>query len=101
MFNRFAFTPEMYIRLLDKLEAMNERFDRVVTDDYEENRDAYMARLPEFRKSLADLEQRILAAYEKQVELRRNKKKKPTAMPCAIWKTRTEILMLYVLLYIR
>jgi RNA polymerase primary sigma factor len=78
MFNRFAFTPEMYIRLLDKLEAMNERFDRVVTDEYEENRDAYMAKLPAFRKSLLELEQRILSSYEKQVELRRNKKKKPT-----------------------
>jgi RNA polymerase primary sigma factor len=83
MFNRFAFTPEMYIRLLDKLEGMNERFDRVVTDEYEENRDAYMAKLPEFRKSLLELEQRILSAYEKQVEVRRNKKKKPSAQQIA------------------
>jgi hypothetical protein len=83
MFNRFAFTPEMYIRLLDKLEAMNERFDRVVTDEYEENRDAYMAQLPTFRKNLQELEQRILSSYEKQLELRRNKKKKPTAQQVA------------------
>jgi hypothetical protein len=52
MFNRFAFAPAMYMSLLDRLENMEERFDRIVTDKYDDNRDAYMAQLPEFRRML-------------------------------------------------
>ena len=40
LFNRFAFTPDLYAGLLEKLESMQERFDRVVTDRFDENRDA-------------------------------------------------------------
>ena len=51
--NAFAFTPAMYIDLLNKLENMDERFDRVVTDRYDDNRDAYMMQVPAFRERLA------------------------------------------------
>ncbi len=75
MFNRFAFTPRMYLSLLDKLEGMQERFDRVVTDKFEENRDAYMEMLPKFRQMLRDAEQRINDAQAKYCEVFRNRKK--------------------------
>ena len=55
LFNRFAFTPDLYAGLLEKLESMQERFDRVVTDRFDENRDAYMDQLPAFRKTLAEV----------------------------------------------
>ena len=65
IFNRFAFAPSMYSSLLDKLESMQERFDRVVTDKYEDNRDAYMEQLPAFRRMLADVSRVMTDAYAK------------------------------------
>ena len=50
MFNRFLFAPTMYASLLDKLEGQGERFDRIVTDKFDDNRDAYMEMIPKFRK---------------------------------------------------
>ena len=75
MFNRFAFAPAMYMSLLDRLENMEERFDRIVTDKYDDNRDAYMAQLPDFRRMLADLSKRIGEAQGKLMAVRRAKRK--------------------------
>ena len=75
MFNRFAFTPAMYMGLLDKLEGMQERFDRVVTDKLDDNRDAYMEQLPAFRKMLQGVSQRLDEAQSKLAALLRNRKK--------------------------
>ena len=69
MFNRFTFAPKMYMRLLDRLEHMDERFDRVVTDKFDENRDAYMAQLPRLRKQLADIGNKLAAANQEYVAL--------------------------------
>ena len=76
MFNRFAFTPSKYIKLLNKLEAKDstERFDRVVNDSFEDDRDAYMELVPGFRKKLIDVEERIRIAYAKQNEVRKSRK---------------------------
>ena len=75
MFNRFAFTPGMYMGLLDKLEGMQERFDRVVTDKFDDNRDAYMEQLPAFRKMLQGVSQRLDEAQGKLAVLLKNRKK--------------------------
>ena len=75
MFNRFAFTPRLYMGLLDKLEGMQERFDRVVTDKFDENRDAYMDQMPEFRKMLRDVEKRLMDAHKKYTEVMKNRRK--------------------------
>ena len=64
-FNRFLFAPSMYASLLDKLEGQSERFDRIVTDKFEDNRDAYMVLIPGFRKSLRVVEKRMREASEK------------------------------------
>ncbi|MBQ4199476.1 MAG: RNA polymerase sigma factor RpoD [Kiritimatiellae bacterium] len=74
IFNRFAFTPGLYMRLLDKLEGMQERFDRVVTDRFDENRDAYMDQLPAFRKALAEVSRRMSDASARLAEMLRNRK---------------------------
>ena len=69
MFNRFTFAPKMYMRLLDKLEHMDERFDRVVTDKFDDNRDAYMAQLPKLRKQLAEISVKLAAVNQEYVSL--------------------------------
>ena len=75
MFNRFAFTPGMYMGVLDKLEGMQERFDRVVDDKFEGNPDAYMEQLPAFRKMLQGVSQRLDDAQGKLAVLLKNRKK--------------------------
>jgi len=69
MFNRFLFAPMMYANLLDKLENQTERFDRVVTDTFDEKRDAYMALIPGFRKQIREAEHRLKEASEKHLAL--------------------------------
>ena len=65
MFNRFLFTPPMYSRVLDILEGQGERFDRIVTDKFDEKRDAYMELLPGLRKMLKESEKRLTEASTK------------------------------------
>ncbi len=65
MFNRFLFAPPMYAGLLDKLEGQCERFDRIVTDKFDEKRDKYMELIPGFRKQIKDVEKRLQEASGK------------------------------------
>ncbi len=76
MFNRFAFTPKMYSELLDKLEGMQERFDRIVTDRFEDNRDKYMEQLPYYRQMLHEVSKKMNDAYAKYSETMKNRRKK-------------------------
>ena len=76
MFNRFAFTPKMYSELLDKLEGMQERFDRIVTDRFGDNRDKYMEQLPYYRQMLHEVSKKMNDAYAKYSETMKNRKKK-------------------------
>ena len=62
MFNRFLFAPPMYASLLDKLEGQGERFDRIVTDKFDEKRDKYMELIPGFRKEIKEVEKRLVEA---------------------------------------
>ncbi|MGN0852246.1 MAG: RNA polymerase sigma factor RpoD [Kiritimatiellia bacterium] len=75
MFNRFAFTPGMYMGLLDKLEGMQERFDRVVTDKFDDNRDAYMDLLPDLRKMLTKVAKQLQDAQTKYLDVMKHRKK--------------------------
>lgn len=65
MFNRFLFTPPMYAGLLDKLEGQSERFDRIVTDSFEEKRNDYVQLIPGFRKQIKEVEKRLKEASAK------------------------------------
>ncbi len=58
-YNRVGFAVRMYIELLEKLETGGERFDRVVTDKYVENRDAYIEGLVRVKKGLLKTHERI------------------------------------------
>ena len=76
-FNRFLFAPSMYASLLDKLESQSERFDRVVTDAFDDNRDAYMVLIPEFRKKLKEVDKRLREASAKYLSTIANRKATP------------------------
>ena len=80
MFNRFLFAPPMYASMLDKLEGQSERFDRIVTDKFEDNRDSYMALIPGFRKDLKVIEKRLRDASEKYLSTIAQKKPTPSAV---------------------
>jgi len=80
MFNRFLFAPPMYAGLLDKLESQSERFDRIVTDKFDEKRDAYMELIPGFRKEIKDVEKRLRDASEKYLATIAKKGVSPAAL---------------------
>ena len=69
MFNRFLFTPPMYAGLLDKLEGQSERFDRIVTDSFEEKRNDYVQLIPGFRKQIKEVEKRLREASAKYLSI--------------------------------
>ncbi len=79
-FNRFLFAPPMYSRLLDKLEGQGERFDRIVTDKFDEKRDAYMALIPGLRKEIKDVEKRLYEASTKYLSTIADEKATPAAV---------------------
>jgi RNA polymerase primary sigma factor len=64
MFNQFAFTPRLYLELIDRLETGTERFDRVVTDKFADSRDVYMEGVGKIKKNLLAVQAKILKAYE-------------------------------------
>ena len=80
MFNRFLFAPSMYASLLDKLEGQGERFDRIVTDKFDDNRDAYMELIPQFRKEIKDVDKRLREASAKYLAEIAKKHPSPTAV---------------------
>ena len=80
MFNRFLFAPKMYAEQLDKLEGQSERFDRIVTDKFDENRDAYISLIPGFRKQIREVEKRLDEASSKYLEMIARPKPSPTEL---------------------
>ena len=80
MFNRFLFVPAMYASLLDKLEGQCERFDRIVTDKFDDNRDAYMELIPQFRKEIKDVDKRLRDASAKYLAVISQKNASPTVV---------------------
>ena len=76
-FNKFLFAPAMYAAQLGRLESQAERFDRVVDDENEDNRDGYMAKIPGFRKELANVEKRLSDAVARSAALAAKKRPSP------------------------
>ena len=69
VFNRFLFAPQMYARLLDKLEGQTARVDRIVTDTFDDNRDGYMELIPDLSKQLREAEEKMKLSSEKYTEI--------------------------------
>ena len=80
MFNRFLFAPSMYASLLDKLEGQRERFDRIVTDKFDDNRDAYMELIPQFRKQIKEVDKRMREASQKYLDVVSQKRPSPAVL---------------------
>lgn len=64
MFNQFAFTPRLYLELIDRLETGTERFDRVVTDKFADSRDVYMEGVDKIKKDLIAVRTKIMKCYD-------------------------------------
>ena len=80
MFNRFLFVPKMYEAILDKLEGQCARVDRIVTDKFDDNRDAYMELIPQFRKEIKDVDKRLRDASAKYLSVIAQKNASPTVV---------------------
>ncbi|MBM4148336.1 MAG: RNA polymerase sigma factor RpoD [Lentisphaerae bacterium] len=52
LFNSVGFAPLLCLDLIDRLEQGKERFDRIVTDKFVDNRDKYMVALPKTKDSI-------------------------------------------------
>lgn len=76
MFNQFAFTPRLYLELIDRLETGAERFDRVVTDKFADSRDVYMEGVGKIKKNLLAVRAKILRAYDAVAKCEENAAKR-------------------------
>ena len=69
MFNSFLFVPEMYTKILNDIEGQKERFDRVINEEYEADREAYKKLIPSFRKRIDECAKRMREASEKYLSM--------------------------------
>ena len=79
IFNRYLFVPELYAGLLDRLESQSERFDRIVSDKYEQKREAYMVEIPRLRQEIRDVGKRLKEATGKYMAMMGNSSVTPAA----------------------
>ena len=61
-FGEFLFAPKMYLAVLKKLDARDERFDHVVGGVFSGKRNAYIDLIPNFVENLTDLQERLTVA---------------------------------------
>ena len=94
MFNQFAFTPRLYLELIDRLETGTERFDRVVTDKFADSRDAYMEGIGKIKKNLHNAQTKIQKAYETVVAAGKDDGKRKRAMK-TLEKARHELVVVF------
>ncbi len=80
MFNQFAFTPRLYLELIDRLETGAERFDRVVNDKFTDSRDVYMEGVGKIKKNLNNARNKILKAYGEVAACRKDAAKSKRRM---------------------
>lgn len=59
IFNKFGFTSNMYLDLVERLETGQERFDRIVTDKFIDNREKYFRVLPRVKASIQKEQSRV------------------------------------------
>ncbi len=75
IFNRFAFATELYLDLIDKIEANAVRFDHIVSDTVAENREKYFDAIPVIRKDLTSVHDRIIKHSESLEKARKSGEK--------------------------
>lgn len=63
-FSHFGFMPSLCIKLLNKLQNGEERFDRIITDKFVDTRDQYMLQLEKLNKELEKYHKLLHESYE-------------------------------------
>ena len=62
-FNQVGTAAPMYLELIERLENGGERFDRVVTDKFVENREKYLTVLPKVKNDIVKTHDRMCKLY--------------------------------------
>ena len=62
IFNRFLFAPEMYLKVLDRVDERSERFDHIVGGDFSGKRNAYISIMPDLRRRVEEIKHRMIDA---------------------------------------
>ena len=68
LFNKFAFAPRFYAKVIEQIEDGSERFDRIVTDKYVDSRDNYISKLPDLKSRLEKLTDEMRKANQKFID---------------------------------
>lgn len=63
LFNKFLFAPEMYLKVLDRLDERSERFDHIVGGAFSGKRNAYIALIPTFRGKVESARDRLAREF--------------------------------------
>ena len=86
---RFGFIPDAYLELANRLEAGEERFDRLIIDKKIESRSRYLKNLPRLCEQVADNRDDLSAIY---IKLRSAKSEKETKKLTANWNKAHSVL---------
>ncbi|MBN2301356.1 MAG: RNA polymerase sigma factor RpoD [Lentisphaerae bacterium] len=70
IFNRLGIATDMYLDLLAKLEAGDERFDRIVIDKFVDSRDKYMDVLPKKKRDISRIRKRLAKQFVELLKAR-------------------------------
>lgn len=100
IFNRFGFSSERYLELVEKLESGAERFDRVVTDKFVDNRNSYFVILPKIKRETERLHNRLLKQFE-QATHRRNSRAKRARQEKLFERTRQQVVQAFEKLHFK
>ena len=63
LFNKFLFSPEMYLKVLDRIDDRSERFDHIVGGAFSGKRNAYIALIPTFRRKIESARDRLAREF--------------------------------------
>ena len=63
LFNKFLFAPEMYLKVLDRLDERSERFDHIVGGAFSGKRNAYIALIPTLRGKVESARDRLAKEF--------------------------------------
>jgi len=100
VFHNFGFAGEKYLELVAKLEAGEERFDRVVTDKFVDSRDKYFKILPRKKKDIIHLTAQLKRQY-KSLSARSTPKKQINRKTKNFEKTRQKLVKSYEKLHFK
>ncbi len=90
IFNQMGFAADKYLELVNKLETGGERFDRVVTDKFVDNRNSYFAALPKVKREIAKIRDKIFDIFNQTLKTKTSKSEY-TKTQKTLDKTRSQI----------